>query len=183
MTNGKSIWFGQFSIFSSVQFSSVAQSCPTLCHPKNHSTPGLLDHHQLPEFNQTHARWVGDAIQPSHPLSSPSPPTLNLPPHPASGSFPMSQLFSWGGQSTGVSASASVLPMNTQDWSLGRTGYIWLKNLNYTKYTLSQNIRPNAFYKWAPPDFSIIGKDRDAGKDWGQEKKGAVEDEMGVWHY
>ena len=55
-------------------FSSVAQSCPTLCDPMNRSTPGLPVHHQLPEFTQTHVHRVGDAIQPSHPLSSPSPP-------------------------------------------------------------------------------------------------------------
>ena len=60
-----------------VQFSSVAQSCPTLCNPMNRSTPGLTVHHQLPEFTQTHVHRVGDAIQPSHPLSSPSPPALN----------------------------------------------------------------------------------------------------------
>ena len=57
---------------SSVQFSSVAQSCPTLCDPVNCSTPGLPVHHQLPEFTQTHVHRVGDAIQPSHPLPSPS---------------------------------------------------------------------------------------------------------------
>ena len=61
----------------SVQFSSVAQSCPTLCDPMNHSTPGLPVHHQLPEFTQTHVHRVSDAIQPSHPLSSPSPPAPN----------------------------------------------------------------------------------------------------------
>ena len=61
----------------SVQFSSIAQSCPTLCDPMNHSTPGLPVHHQLLEFTQTHAHRVGDAIQPSHPLSSPSPPAPN----------------------------------------------------------------------------------------------------------
>ena len=61
-----------------VQFSLVAQSCLTLCDPMNHSTPGLPVHHQLPEFTQTHVHRVGDAIQPSHPLSSPSPPALNL---------------------------------------------------------------------------------------------------------
>ena len=61
----------------SVQFSSVAQSCPTLCDPMNHSTPGLPVHHQLPEFTQTHAHRVSDAIQPSHPLSSLSPPAPN----------------------------------------------------------------------------------------------------------
>ena len=60
----------------SVQFSSVAQSCLTLCDPMNCSTPGLPVHHQLPESTQTHVHWVGDAIQPSHPLSSPSPPAL-----------------------------------------------------------------------------------------------------------
>ena len=58
----------------SVQFSSVAQSCSALCDPMNHSMPGLPVHHQLPEFTQTHAHRVGDAIQSSHPLSSPSPP-------------------------------------------------------------------------------------------------------------
>ena len=61
----------------SVQFSSVAQSCPTLCDPMNCSTPGLPVHHHLPEFTQTHVHQVCDAIQPSHPLSSPSPPALN----------------------------------------------------------------------------------------------------------
>ena len=66
-------------LFSSVQFSSVAQSCLTLCDPMNHSTPGLLVHHQLPELTQTHVHGVGDAIQPSHPLSSPSPPAPNPP--------------------------------------------------------------------------------------------------------
>ena len=60
-----------------IQFSSVAQSCLTLCDPVNHSTPGLPVHHQLPEFTQTHVHQVSDAIQPSHPLSSPSPPAPN----------------------------------------------------------------------------------------------------------
>ena len=61
--------------FLSVQFSSVAQLCPTLCDPVNCSTPGLPVYHQLLEFTQTHVHRVGDAIQPSHPLSSPSPPS------------------------------------------------------------------------------------------------------------
>ena len=74
----------------SVQFSSVAQSCPTLCDLMNRSTPGLPVHHQLLELTQTHAHRVSDAIQPSHPLSFPSPPAQSLP---ASGSFPMSQFF------------------------------------------------------------------------------------------
>ena len=63
------------------QFSSVAQSCPTLCHPMNCSTPGLPVHHQLLEFMQTHVHQVSEATQPSHPLPSPSPPSLNLSPH------------------------------------------------------------------------------------------------------
>ena len=66
-----------YTIIHSVQLSSVAQSCPTLCDPMNHSTPGLPVHHQLPEFTQIHNHRVGDAIQPSHPLSSPSPPAPN----------------------------------------------------------------------------------------------------------
>ena len=81
----------------------------------NRSTPGLPVHHKLPRFTQFHAHRVGDAIQPSHPLSSPSPPAPNPSQHQG--------LFQWvnssheGGQSIEVSASASVLPMNTQDWS------------------------------------------------------------------
>ena len=72
---------GQRSLagYSSVQFSSVTQSHPTLCNPTNRSTPGLPVHHQLPEFTQTHVHRVGDAIQPSHPLSHPSPPAPNPP--------------------------------------------------------------------------------------------------------
>ena len=68
-------------IIHSVQFSSVAQSCPTLCDPMNCSTPGLPVHHQLPELTQTRVHWVGDATQPSHPVSSPSPPAFNLSQH------------------------------------------------------------------------------------------------------
>ena len=66
---------------NSVQFSSVTQSCPTLCDPRNRSMPGLPVHHQLPEFTQTHVHWVGNAIQPSHPLPSPSPPAPNSSQH------------------------------------------------------------------------------------------------------
>ena len=68
-------------VLCSVQFSSVAQSCPTLCDPMNRSTPDLPVHHQLPEFTQTHAHRVSDAIQPSHPLLSPSPPAFSLSQH------------------------------------------------------------------------------------------------------
>ena len=71
----------------SVQFSSVTQSCPTLCDPMNSSTPGLPVQHQLPELTQTHVHWVSDAIQPSHPLSFPSPPAPNP--------FQHQSLFQW----------------------------------------------------------------------------------------
>ena len=92
-----------------IQFSSVIQSCLTLCHPMNHSTLGLPVHHQLPEFTQTHVHRVSDAIQPSHPQLSPFPPAPNPSLH--------QSLFQWvnslhEGRSIGVSASASVLPMN-----------------------------------------------------------------------
>ena len=70
-----------FLLSPSVQFSSVAQSCLTLCNSMDCSTPGLPVHHQLPEFTQTHVLWVSDAIQPSRPLSSPSPPAFNLSQH------------------------------------------------------------------------------------------------------
>ena len=93
------------------QFSSVAQSRPTLCEPMDCSMPGLPVHHQLPELTQTHVHRIGDAIQPSHPVL---PFSSCLQSFPASGSFPVSQFFSSGGQSIGVSAS-SVLPMNIQD--------------------------------------------------------------------
>ena len=70
-----------FSIDTAAQFSSVAQSCPTLCGPIDCITPGLPVHHQLPEFTQTHLHWVGDTIQPSHSLLPPSPPALSLSQH------------------------------------------------------------------------------------------------------
>ena len=73
-----STWMAGALVF---QFSSVAQSCPALCDPMNCSMPGFPVHHQLPELAQTHVHRVGDTIQPSHPLSSPSLPTFNLPQH------------------------------------------------------------------------------------------------------
>ena len=108
------------AILTEVQFSSVVQLCLNLCDPMDCSTPGFPVHHQLSELAQTHAHWVTDAIQPYHPLLSPSPPDFNLP---ASRSFPMSQFFASDGQSIGVSPSAWVLPMNIQDWfPLGLNG-------------------------------------------------------------
>ena len=104
-------------------FQVVAQSCPTLCDPMDCSMSGFPILHHLPELAQTHVHWVGDAIQPSHSLSSPSP-AFSLSQHQ---SFPVRQLFASGGQSIGPSASASVLPMNIQGWfPLGWTGLISL---------------------------------------------------------
>ena len=106
-------------------FSSVAQSCPTLCNPIDGSMPGFPVHHQLPELAQTHVHLVGDAIQPSHPLLFPS---SCLQSFPALGSFLMSQLFTSGGQRIGASASASVFPMHIQGWfPLGLTSLISLQ--------------------------------------------------------
>ena len=108
------LWiFAMFKIQHAIsQYSAVAQSCPTLCDPMDCSMPGFLGHHQLPELTQIHVHWVSDAIQPSHPLLSPSPASF----FPASGSFPVSQFFTSGGQSIGASPSASVLPVTIQDW-------------------------------------------------------------------
>ena len=104
------------------------------------STPGFPILHHLPEFAQTHVHWVGDAIPPSHPLLSPSPPALSFSQH--QGLFPMSQFFASGGQSTGASASASVLPMNTQGWfSLGWTGWISLLSKGSADMFMSKTLR------------------------------------------
>ena len=93
------------------QFSSVTQSCPSLCNPMDSSMPGFPVHHQPLEFAQIHVHRVGDAIQPSHPVI---PFSSHLQSFPASGSFPMSQFFASGGQN--IEDSASVLPVNIQDW-------------------------------------------------------------------
>ena len=131
---------------SSVQFSSVAQSCPTLCDPMNRSTPGLPVHHQLLEFTQTHIHRVRDAIQPSHPLSSPSPPAPNPSQHQSK-----SQLFASGGQNIGVSASASVLPMNNQDWSpLGWTGWISLQSKGLARVFSGTTVQKHQFFGAQP---------------------------------
>ena len=113
--------FQRWKLFPQSFLSSVAQSCPTLCDPMNHSMPGLTVHHQLQQFTQTHVHWVGDAIQPSHPLSSPSPPALNLSQH--QGLFKSISFSHQVAKVLEFSASTSVLPVNTQDWSpLGWTG-------------------------------------------------------------
>ena len=104
--NAELLKYSNLRSLTSVQFSSVTQSCPTLCDSMNCSTPGLPVHHQLPEFTQTHIHWVGDAIQPSHPLSSPSSPVLNLSQYQG--------LFKWVSSSHQV---AKVLEFQLQDQS------------------------------------------------------------------
>ena len=126
------------------QFNSVTQSCPTLWDPMNCSTPGLPVHHQFLEFTQTHVHRVGDAIQPSHPVIpfSSCPQSVS-----ASESFPMSQLFAWGGQSTGVSALASVLPKNIQEWSpLEWTGWMSLQSKGLSRVFSNITVQKHQFF-------------------------------------
>ena len=126
------------------QFSSVAQLCLTLCNPMNRSTPGFPVHHQLPEFTHSHVHRVSDAIRPSHPLSSPSPPAPNPSQHQ---SFPMSQLFTWGGQSTGVSALASFLPKKSQGWSLSEwIGWISLQSKGLSRVFSNTTVQKHQFF-------------------------------------
>ena len=115
------------------------------------STPGLPVHHQLPEFTQTHVHQVGDVIQPSHPPSG-IPFSSYLQSFPASGSLPMSQFFTSGGQSIRVSASASVLPMNIQDWfPLGWTGWISLQSKGHSRVFPNITVQKHQFF-----DFSFF---------------------------
>ena len=114
-----------------LQIRSVAQLCPTLCDPMSRSMPGLPVHHQLPEFTQTHVHRVSDAIQAIS--SSVVPFSSCLQSFAALGSFQMSQFFPSGGQNIGVSASTSVLPMNTQEcFPLGWTGWISLQSKEFS---------------------------------------------------
>ena len=117
-----------------LSISSDAQSCPTLCDPMN----------QLQESTQTHVHCVSDALQPSLPLSSPSPCPQSFP---ASGSFQMSQLFALDGQSIGVTASTSVLPMHTQDWCpLKWTGWISLQSKGLSRVFSNTTVQKHQFF-------------------------------------
>ena len=128
----------------SLQFISVTQSCPTLCDPMNHSTPGLPVHHQLLDSTQTH-RWLSRWCHPT--ISSFVVPFSCLQSSPESRSFPMSQLIASGDQSIGVSASTSVLPMNTQDWSpLGWTGWISLQSKGLSRVLSNTTFQKHQFF-------------------------------------
>ena len=126
--------------YHSVQSLSRVQ----LCDPMNWSTPGLPVHYQLLEFTQTHVHQVGDAIQLSHPLSSPSPPVPSPSQHQ---SFPMSQHFARGGQSTGVSALASFLPNKAQGWSPSEwTGWISLQSKGLSRVFSNNTVQKHQFF-------------------------------------
>ena len=132
-----------------LQFSSVAQSCPTLCDPMNRTMPGLPVHHQLSEFTQTHVHRVSDAIQPSHPLLSPSSPA----PNPSQ----YQSLFQWVNSlhevaiSTGVSALASFLPKKSQGWSPSEwTGWISLQFKGLSRVFSNTTDQEHQFFSTQP---------------------------------
>ena len=128
---------GLFSA-SSVQFSrSVVSNSLQPCEP------GLPVHHQLPESTQTHIHWVSNAIQPSHPLSSPSPA-----PNPSQHQGLFQWVSSaWDGQIIGVSASTSILPMNTQDWApLGWTGWISFQSKGPSRIFSNTTVQKHQFF-------------------------------------
>ena len=133
-----------FQVWSKVQFSSVARSCPTLWDPMDCSTPGVHAHNQIPKLVQTHVYQVGDALQPSYsvvPFSS------HLQSFPVSGSFPMSHFFTLSDHSTGVSASASVLPMNIQNWlPLGLSGLISLQSKTLSRVFSNTTVWKHQFF-------------------------------------
>ena len=126
------------------QFISVTQLYPTLWDTMDCSTPGFPIQHELPELAQTHVHWVNDAIQPSHPLIAFS---FCLQSFPASQSFQMSQFFTSGGQSIGTSVSASVLPMNIQDWfPLGLKGWISLQSKGLSRFFSNTTVWKHQFF-------------------------------------
>ena len=127
------------------QFNSVAQLCLTLCDPMDWSTPGFPVHHQLPELTQTYVHRVGDAIQPSHPLSSPSPPAFNLSQHQG--------LFQWVSSSIrspkywSFSFSISPSSMNIQDWfPLGLIGLISLQFKGLSRVFSNSTVQKHKFF-------------------------------------
>ena len=129
----------------SVKFSSAAELCPTLYDSMDCPSSSLPVHHQLLELAQTHVHWVGDAIQPSHPLSSPSPPAFSLYQH--QGLFWWVSSLHQVAKSTGASASASVLPENIQDWfPLGLTGWLSLKSKGLLRVFSNTTVQKHWFF-------------------------------------
>ena len=139
---GAHLSFNEPSRWSHTQF---MQSCLTLCDPMDCSTSDFPVHHQCLELTQTHVRWVSDTIQLSYPLLSPSPPAFNLSQHQG--------LFQWVSSSHQMakvlefSASASVLPMNIQDWfPLGWTGWISLESKGFSRVFSNTTVRRHQFF-------------------------------------
>ena len=130
-----------FLISSSVQFSSVAKSCPTLCDPMNRSTPGLPVHPGVHSDSRPSSQWCHPAfLSYVIPFSS-CPQSL-----PASVSIPMSKLFAWGGQSIGVSASASFIPKKSQGWSSEQTGWISLQSKGLSRVYSNTTVQKHQFF-------------------------------------
>ena len=127
-----------------MNISSVVQSFPTLCYLMDCSTPGLPVHHRIPELTQTHVHRVGDAIQPSHPLPSPSPPAFSLSQH--QGLFKwVSSLLRW--PKYWSFGSTSVLPINIQDWfPLGWTGWISLQSKGLSRVFSNTTVQKHQFF-------------------------------------
>ena len=142
-------WY--ISAYSST-FVVAVQSCQTLCKPMNYSTPGFPVLYHLPELAQTHVHWVNDAIEPSHPLPPPTVPFSScLQSFPASGSFLINRVFISGGQSIGASASASVPPMNIQDWfPLGFTGLISFQSKGFSRVLSNTTVQKHQFFSAQP---------------------------------
>ena len=137
-----------FPKLGDIQFSSVTQSCPTLCDPMNSSTPGLPVHHQLLDFTQTQSssQWCHPAISSSVVPFSSCPQSL-----PASESFPMSQIFTWSGQSTGFSALASFLPKKSQGcYPSERTGWISLQSKGLSRVFSNTTVQKHQFFSAQP---------------------------------
>ena len=142
-----SCWYWQIDFkVHSIQFNSVTQSCPTLCDPMNRSMPGLPVHHQLPEFTQTHVHRVSDAIQPSHPLSSPFPPAPNPSQHQSfsnESTLCMRWPKSW-------SFSFSIVPFKEQGWSpLEWTGWMSLQSKGLSK-VFNTTVQKHQFFGAQP---------------------------------
>ena len=141
-------WFWDYNSMGdggAFQFSSVAQLCPTLCDPIDCSTWPFPVHHQHPELAQTYVHWVSDAIQPFHLLLSPSPPIFNLSQH--QGLFKWVSSLHQVAKVLRVSDSASVLPMNTQDWSpLGWTGWISLLSRGLSRVFSNTTVQKHQFF-------------------------------------
>ena len=131
----------------SVHFTSVTQLYPTLYDPMDCSTPGFPVHHQFPEIAQTHAHRIGDTIQLSYPLLSPSPPTFNLSQHQGLFQWVSSSHMVGKGFSHSPSASASVLPMDIQDWfSLGLAGLTFLQSYGISRVFSNTTVQTHQYF-------------------------------------